>query len=157
MITTILSLACLALLAGMLTACALKYGVPAMVSDVYYQLEADGRRGWAFSVVLAVVGMVMMACLLDTGKGIQAMAFLGCGSMVFVALAPNYTDTGTYLVHKSAATIAAIGCVGWCLSACWWPTVAVLAAYLVLGIRKHPWYWAETAAMADVFITYFIQ
>ena len=179
----ILSLTSFLLLGGYLLLTAMRFGVPDMVSDTYYQLQGttgseilpfkrERNFGWVFSLVMVTVAALMMACLLGTGEGIQCLAFLGCGGLAFVGLAPNYLDKDAYKVHKSGAIVAAIGCVGWCLSVCWWVTIAVVAAYalylLAVSFLKaansiwyiyradfhpHPWYWAEVAGFADVFLT----
>lgn len=169
----ILAIIAFVTLAAYLLVTARKYGLPEMVSDTYYQL---GKRwGWLFTVVMVSVAWLMMVAILDTGKGAQCLAFLGCGGLMFVGVAPNYCDRDTYPVHKGGAMIAALGCVGWCMSVCWWPTFAVVTLYaLYLGVmwlyglldslwcmsrRKdyfHPWYWAEVAGFADVFVTYFL-
>lgn len=159
------------LLAGFLIMTGVRYGVPDMVSDTYYLL---GRRGACFPVVMLMVAASAMIALLDSEWGVDCLAFLGCGGLAFVAVAPNYADKDAYPVHKGGAIVAAIGCVGWCLSACWWPTIIIGGAYLVylasVQVRKigediwylhslagkaHPWYWAEVSAFADVFATYF--
>lgn len=161
------------LLAGLLIMAGVRYGVPGMVSDTYYQLGGKGGRGWAFSVVMVTVALSVMVALLDSEWGVDCLAFLGCGGLAFVGVAPNYADKDAYPIHKGGAIVAAVGCVGWCLSACWWVTLVVGAAYLVYlataearkdfqGVwwlraavgRPHPWYWAEVAAFADVFLTY---
>lgn len=172
------------LLGGFLLLCAMRFGVPDMVSDTYYQLQnttgsevigGKVRRnfGWVFSVVMLVVAVLMMVALLDLGKGVQCLAFVGCAGLAFVGCAPNYCDRDEYHVHKTAAIVAAIGCVGWCLSVCWWVTLVLLFLYLMgmLAVRDdirhnsvfgwslgkyHPWYWAEVAGFLDVFLTYWI-
>lgn len=172
------------LLGGFLLLCAMRFGAPDMVSDTYYQLQnttgsevigGNVRRnfGWVFSVVMVVVAMLMMVALLDLGKGVQCLAFLGCAGLAFVGCAPNYCDRDEYPVHKGAAIVAAVGCVGWCLSVCWWVTLIVLSIYLVgmLAVHEdirrngvygwslgehHPWYWAEVSGFLDVFVTYWI-
>ena len=168
-----LALISFCVLAAYLAGTAWRYGLPEMVSDTYYQL---GKRwGWAFSVVMVTVAWLMMVAILDTGKGAQPLAFIGCAGLVFVGVAPNYCDKDTYPVHKGGAMVAAIGCVGWCVSVCWWPTVliaslyaAYIAAaecykildavwYMSRGKRYfHPLYWAEVAGFADVWVTYFL-
>ena len=69
-------------------------------------------------------------------------------------------------IHKWAAIISAIACIGWCLSANWIPTVIIVPSYavyllVVYIIRKknkdyncHTWLIAELLAFADTFITY---
>lgn len=169
------------LLGGFLLLCAMRFGIPDMVSDTYYQLQdttgsevigGKARRnfGWVFSVVMVVVAFLMLVALLDSGRGVQCLAFIGCAGLAFVGCAPNYCDKDEYHVHKTAAIVAAVGCVGWCLSVCWWVTLAILTLYLFYvswayhlyeesAISKRhylskPWYWAEVAGFLDVFVTY---
>lgn len=169
--TMILAIIAFALLAVYLTVTARKFGLPEMVSDTYYQL---GKRwGLVFTAVMVTVAWLMMVAILDTGKGVQCLAFLGCGGLMFVGVAPNYCDRDTYPVHKGGAMIAALGCVGWCMSVSWWPTLllaSMLAAYVTVceayrildavwymsrgKTYFHPLYWAELAGFADVFLTY---
>ncbi len=171
------------ILGGFLILAAMRYGIPDMVSDTYYQLQGttgseiipfEERRnmGWIFTAVMIATSMLMLVCILDTGRGIQFLAFVGCSGLAFVGVTPNYLDQSEGTVHKAAATIAAIGCVGWCLSVLPLPTLLIAtlyAFYLVaaslckaLGgiwyisnsVRFHPWYWAEVAAFVDVYVTY---
>ncbi len=169
------------LLGGYLALMALRFGIPDMVSDTYYQLTSSSSsssdatlrkavRGLPFTLVLLITAFLMLPVMLSIG-GIQPLAFVGCAGLAFVGVAPNYHDRDEGQVHKAAATIAAIGCTAWCLSVSPWPTVIIAtlyALYLVLssllkaldsiwyisrGITFHPWYWAEIAAFVDVFVT----
>ncbi len=182
----LLSLISFLLLGGYLVLCGMRFGIPDMVSDTYYQLQgctgSEARPfkkprnlGWLFSVVMCVVAFLMMICLLDLGKGIQPLAFWGCGGLMLVGLAPCYLSEDERRAHKAGAIVAAIGCVGWCMSVCWWVTLIVGAAYLLYLVaidifkvansfwyisgktRFHPWYWLEVSAFADVFLTYWIM
>lgn len=167
---TILALLSFLLLFGYLGIMAHKHGIPDMVSDTYYQL---GKHGWIFSLVLSASAILIMVPILDSGLGLQPAAFIGTAGLTFVALAPNYLSQDEYTVHKSAAIIAAADCLLWCLSVNAWPTLAIgslYALYLIaidiyksaenvwwlssLGVRWHPWYWAEVACFADVFATW---
>lgn len=165
-----ISIIAFAVLAAYLGIMAWKFGLPEMVSDTYYQL---GRRwGWLFTAVMVTVAWLMMVAILDTGKGVQCLAFLGCTGLMFVGVAPSYCDRDTYPVHKGGAMVAAIGCVGWAMSVNWWPTVlvasmyaayvAVAEAYKILDniwymsrgkSYFHKLYWAEVAGFADVWLT----
>ena len=105
----------------------------------------------------------MMVCMLDTGKGVQFLAFIGCVGLMFVGFAPNYLDADDYPIHKVGALVAAAGCVGWCLSVCWVPTAVIALIYLLLvscsddDERYNPvLYMAEVAGFLDVFITYWV-
>lgn len=132
-----------------------KYGVPEMVSSIYYLL---GKSGWVFQVVMMSVGMLMLMCLLDCGKGIQCLAFLACGGLMFVGAAPRFMneDRG---VHKAAATICAMAGIGWCLSANFIMTIAAIVAYVIgiayiKGLRKYALLVAEVTAIGWTFLTY---
>ena len=165
-----ISIIAFAVLAAYFVIMTWKFGLPEMVSDTFYQL---GRRwGWLFTAVMVTVAWLMMVAILDTGKGVQYLAFLGCTGLMFVGVAPNYCDRDTYPVHKGGAMVAAIGCVGWAMSVNWWPTVLVAsmyAAYVAVAeaykILDNVWYmsrgktyfhrlyWAEVAGFADVWLT----
>lgn len=132
-----------------------KYGVPEMVSSIYYLL---GKSGWVFQVVMMSVGMLMLICLLDCEKGVQCLAFLACGGLMFVGAAPRFMneDRG---VHKAAATICAMAGIGWCLSANFIMTIAAIVAYVIgiayiKGLRKYALLVAEVAAIGWTFLTY---
>ena len=124
------------LLGGYLLLMALRFGIPNMVSDTYYQLQGCSgseiapfkqprNMCWLFSLILVAVGFLMLICLLDTGRGIQFLAFLGCAGLCFVGCAPNYCDRDAYSVHKAAAIIAAVGSVGWSVSVSIIPTLVI--------------------------------
>ena len=132
-----------------------KYGVPEMVSSIYYLL---GKSGWVFQVVMMSVGMLMLMCLLDCEKGVQCLAFLACGGLMFVGAAPRFMneDRG---VHKAAAVISAMAGIGWCLSANFIMTIAAIVAYVIgiayiKGLRKYALLVAEVAAIGWTFLTY---
>lgn len=182
MIMWILSLISFLLLGGFLLLSAMRFGIPDMVSDTYYQLQGTtgsevlgGKTkrnfGWVFSVVMVLVALLMMVAILDLDKGLQCLAFIGCAGLAFVGCAPNYLGDESK-VHKIAALVAAAGCVGWCLSVCWWVTAIIAILYILyvayafhlyeeLAISKRhwlakPWYWLEVSAFLDVFVTYWI-
>lgn len=161
------------LLGGYLLLMALRFGIPNMVSDTYYQLQPTTgseiapfkqprNMGWLFSLIMVAVAVMMLISLLDTGRGIQFLAFLGCAGLCFVGFAPNYCDRDAYSVHKTAAIVAAAGCVGWSVSVSIIPTLVILTAYFAYAYHSrrdkasHPWYWAEVSGFMDVFATYAI-
>lgn len=132
-----------------------EYGVPEMVSSIYYLL---GKSGWVFQVVMMSVGMLMLMCLLDCGKGVQCLAFLACGGLMFVGAAPRFMNEDRW-VHKAAATICAMAGIGWCLSANFIMTIAAIVAYVIgiayiKGLRKYALFIAEVAAIGWTFLTY---
>lgn len=169
----VLSIISFLLLGGFLLLAAVRFGVPDMVSDVYYQLQncADGEivggkrkcnYGWVFTLVVFVSAILMLIPLLDCGRGVQFLAFLGCAGLTFVGAAPNYVDKDTFPIHKSGAIVAAIGCVGWCSSVNLVPTLLLAIAALIIYFppvakpKAVGCYWAEVAAFLDVYLTYWI-
>lgn len=170
----VLSIISFLLLGGFLLLAAMRFGVPAMVSDVYYQLQEctgseiiDDKRkrnyGWVFTLVMFVSSLLMLVSLLDSGKGVQFLAFLGCAGLMFVGFAPHYLDSSEHAIHKAAAITAAIGCVGWCASVNLAPTLLLAIAVLIIYFppakkskKTVGYYWAEIAAFLDVYLTYWI-
>lgn len=170
----VLSIISFLLLGGFLLLAAMRFGVPAMVSDVYYQLQnctgsevvGDKRKrnyGWVFTLVVFASAILILIPLLDCGRGIQCLAFLGCAGLMFVGFVPRYLDSAEHAIHKAAAITAAIGCVGWCSSVNLASTlllaIAVLIIYFPPAVKKPKtvgYYWAEIAAILDMYLTYWI-
>lgn len=169
----VLSIISFLLLAGFLLLAAMHFGIPDMVSDVYYQLhgctgsEVVGDKckrnyGWVFTLVMFSSAILMLVPMLDCGKGIQFLAFLGCAGLMFVGFAPHYLDNNEHAIHKAAAITAAIGCVGWCASVNLVPTLLLAIAVLIIYFppaakpKAAGCYWAEVAAFLDVYLTYCI-
>lgn len=156
------------ILSSYLIITAIKFGLPDMISDTYYQLN---KKGWIFSSVMLFTAISMLISILDTNQGIQCLAFLGCAGLAFVGCAPNYLVD--YRVHKTAAIIASIGCIGWSFSVNYIITLSILGAYLIYLLfiylhinvqnksrqeipKAHPWYFLELAGFVDVYLTYFL-
>ena len=169
----ILSVISFLLLGGFLLLSAMRFGVPAMVSDIYYQLQnctgseviGDKNKrnyGWVFTAVMVTCAILMMVCMLDTGKGVQFLAFIGCAGLMFVGFVPRYLDSAEHIIHKSAAITSAIGCVGWCASVNFIPTILLAIVVLIIyfppakKLKAVGYYWAEVAAFLDVYLTYWI-
>ena len=169
----VLSIISFLLLAGFLLLAAMRFGVPAMVSDVYYQLQGctgsevigDKRKrnyGWVFTLVMVASSLFMLIPMLDSGRGIQCLAFLGCAGLMFVGFVPRYLDSEEHIIHKSAAITSVIGCVGWCMSVNLVPTLLLAISVLIIYFppAKKPktvgYYLAELAAFLDVYLTYWI-
>ena len=169
----LLSVISFLLLGGFLFLAAMRFGIPTMVSDVYYQLQdytgskvIDNKLkrnyGWVFTAIMVASSILMLIPMLDCGMGIQCLAFLGCAGLMFVGFVPRYLDSAEHIIHKSAAITSAIGCVGWCASVNLIPTILLAIAVLIIYFppAKKPktvgYYWAEVAAFLDVYLTYWI-
>ena len=157
-------------LTGYLSLMCKAYGLPSMISDTYYQIEADCKGGgWLFTAIMWIISYIMICCLLDTGQGIQALAFLGCSGLAFVGAAPQFKEQDVKNVHRLGAIIAAAGGIGWCISvsccipACWYVTILIALQYALYLLRchyrkdmSHIGYWAEVSAIVDVYATYWL-
>lgn len=169
----VLSIISFLLLAGFLLLAAMRFGVPSMVSDVYYQLQncagsevigdkEERNYGWVFTLIMFVSSLLILVSLLDSGKGVQFLAFLGCAGLMFVGFAPRYLDNNEHAIHKAAAITAAIGCVGWCSSVNLAPTLLLAIAVLIIYFppakktKAVGCYLAEVSAFLDVYLTYWI-
>lgn len=132
-----------------------KYGVPEMVSSIYYLL---GKSGWVFQLVLVLFGALMMACLLDSELGELCLAFLACAGLMFVGMAPRFLEKSERKVHKTGAIISAVASIGWCLTVNWRMVLAFLAWYGVYWVGRDnnskPWFTAEVMAVMLVLLTY---
>lgn len=133
-----------------------KYGVPDMVSTIYYLL---GKSGWVFQVVMIAFGILMMVCLLDSGRGVQCFAFLACAGLMFVGAAPKFLDESERKIHKTAAITSAMASVAWCLTVDWRFVFTFIAWYGMFWICKDknskPWFMAEMMAVMLVMLTYY--
>lgn len=132
-----------------------KYGVPDMVSSIYYLM---GKKGWVFQLVMMLFGAMMMVCLLDSGLGVPCLAFLACAGLMFVGAVPRFLDESERKVHKTGAIISAVASVGWCLTVNWRIVVALLGWYAVYWACRseddHPWLMAEVTAIWMVLLTF---
>lgn len=132
-----------------------KYGVPDMVSSIYYLM---GKKGWMFQTVMILFGMLMMVCLLDCGKGVQCLAFLSCAGLMFVGAAPRFLDESERKIHKTAATVSAVASMAWCLTVDCRIVLALSGWYGVYWVcrddESHPWFMAEVTAVWMVLLTY---
>lgn len=132
-----------------------KYGVPDMVSTIYYLL---GKRGWVFQLAMMLFGAMMMVCLLDSGLGMPCLAFLACAGLIFVGAAPRFLKESERKIHKTAAITSVMASVAWCLTVNWRIVVALLGCYTVYWAGRdrdsHPWFAAEVTVILMVLLTY---
>ena len=132
-----------------------KYGMPEMVSSIYYLL---GKSGWMFQLVLVLFSALMMACLLDSELGEPCLVFLACAGLMFVGAAPRFLNKNERKIHKTAAITSAVASVAWCLTVDWRIVLAFLAWYGVYWVGRDndskPWFTAEVMAVMLVLLTY---
>lgn len=85
-----------------------KKGLPDCISAYYYEL------GKVFSILMALMAFCLLYVMLDvTPEDRQFLAFLACGGILFVGVAPNYKEDVESSVHKTAAVISGVCSVLW--------------------------------------------
>lgn len=134
------------------------YGVPTSLSRSYYLLD---KRGWIFSVMLAITAMSLMVVLLSvtTGRWYQFIAFIAAVSTIFVAFSPRYIEVYHSKIHLTAATAGAVAAVVLSLLLGYW--YVIIGAVVLFGAiaikRGNIIYWAELACFATIYITAFLE
>lgn len=145
----------LALLLTVYVAVCIKlFGISEALSDTYYQ----GAGKWFTALMLTeAVGISPLLVSPCGGETIPLLlGIVGCLGLVGVGLIPFYLHCRRcHWAHKAAAWVAAVGCVGWCLSVSVWPTAycAVLMAAYLVATRKRWMLVAELLGFVDVFAT----
>ena len=107
----VLSIISFLLWAGFLLLAAMRFGIPDMMSDVYYQLQGGTgselidnqlkrNYGCVFTAIMVASSTLMLIPMLDCGMGIQCLAFFGCAGLMFVGFVPRYLDSAEHIIHK---------------------------------------------------------
>lgn len=148
----VLTISLALLLTVYVATCIKLFGISEALSDTYYQ----GAGKWFTALMLteAVGILINTHPIPPQGRGLFAL--VGCLGLVGVGLIPFYLHCRRcHWAHKAAAWVAAVGCVGWCLSVSVWPTAycAVLMAAYLVATRKRWMLVAELLGFVDVFAT----
>ena len=147
-------------------------GIPHSLSNTYYLWNGVKQgAGYAFCVCLGLMVALLLPSWLEMSGGSpwQFLSFLTCGSLLFVAAAPNFKSIGIEsTIHTVAAICAAVFGMLWTIFIvkCRW--IVLLVGLLILGyslqtktLRKCYVYWLETIAFLSIyfsiFFTYFIN
>lgn len=129
-------------------------GVPWSLSDTYYQLKKRGRPAWLFQAAMIVPAMLLVPVWIDrSSEGLQFLAFLSCGGLMFVGAAPLFMEEFQSKVHYTGTAISGLAAVLWlCLSGLWWlPAITFFIAGIVM-LRYRKWmFWAEMAAFVSTY------
>ena len=143
------------------------FGVPHSLSNTYY-LWNDIKKGagYAFSVCLGLIAALLLPVWLDMGadSSWQFLSFLTCGSLLFVAAAPNFKSlTIESTIHTVAAILSAICAVLWIIIvAKLWIIILLTFMYVMIVAVSHGSlksgyiYWLETIAFLSMYISIYI-
>ena len=130
-------------------------GVPWSLSDTYYQFKKRGLPAWFFQTAMIVPAMLLVPVWIDcSSEGLQFLAFLSCGGLMFVGAAPLFMEEFQSKVHYTGTAISGLAAVLWlCLSGMWWLPLITMNAAVGIAIFKGRWmFWLEMAAFVSTYI-----
>lgn len=92
--------------------------MPISLSDTYYQLEKVGKPKWLFQLCMFLASALLLPCwLVISPENIQFLAFLGCGGLLFVSVAPAFKLPleGLFIMflHTLVVVVQYYGFYGW--------------------------------------------
>lgn len=167
MITLILILLSLAIfVAYNVFACA-NWGVPTSLSTTYYSLPTGWR--WLFTLFMWTIALLLMPAWIDVANSfgdwrvhLRFLAFLTCGLLCFVGVAPNFRAFEMESkVHTISATASAVTALSWCLI-CGYQIIYVpisaaalclVIAYSTKTLKSCKVYWLEMMAFVATYST----
>lgn len=124
-------------------------GVPWSLSDTYYQLKKRNRPAWLFQMTMIIPAMLLMPVWLECSTdNTQFLAFLACGGLIFVGMAPLFREEFQSKVHYAGTAIAGMATILWvCFSGMWYLPVVAFPIAGIIMLRYRKWlFWAELAA-----------
>ena len=147
-----------------------KYGVPPTLSDTFYLLqETKNGLGYLFTAMMFTISMLLIPGWLEVSEVISSwskylliLPFITIGGLCFVGAAPLFRSSGAEpVVHETAAKIAAVAALIWCLVVCWkimYIPLAVMAVVALIATFTKTWksgfvYWSEMLCFYPTFAT----
>ena len=139
-----------------------KFGIPKSLSKTYYLLQPI-NKSWLFQATLIGTGLLLLPAWINVSPDwCMFMAFLACGSIMFVGAAARYLRMEEKHVHIICAWVAAVASIAWCCFAYKWlwiaPLVCMLAACVVsIHDKRNYTFWMEMGAFLSTFISLIIS
>lgn len=132
-------------------------GVPASLSETYYLLEKRNRPKRLFQLAMISAGASLLPAWLEASSAnVQFLAFLSCGSLLFVGAAPLFRSGLDRRVHVGATVVAGLSASAWCISSGYGPLSAIMlagAAGMMLHHHGKALFWLEMAAFAMTYLS----
>ena len=140
-------------------------GVPYSISETFYRLE---HKLWFGATMFLTAGLLMPAILEVTPESYQFTAFLACGGMFLIGVAPNFREGIERPIHVAGAILCLVFSQVWVALTCPWflmvwivyviYTVVMMARHVtdrVLSdfLRTKPMFWVEVTALV---VTYMV-
>lgn len=114
-------------------------GVPISLSDTYYELGKIDKPKWLFQVCMVLSGGLLMPYMIEISPdNFQFLAFIGCGGLLFVGVAPAFKLPLEGTVHFVSAYICGGCSVLWViLMGLWFIPVILFVISLILILVKY--------------------
>lgn len=140
------------------------FGVPGSLSNTYYLWNGLKQgAGYAFCACLGLMVALLLPSWLEMSEGSpwQFLSFLTCGSLLFVAAAPNFKSISIEsIVHSVAAIFSAICAILWIIFVAKLWTIVLLTLMCILivavihgSLRSCYVYWLETIAFLSLYLS----
>lgn len=134
-------------------------GVPTSLSDTYYQLKNIHKPAWLFQAAMIVPAVLLMPVWIEiSDDNIQFLAFLTCGSLMFVGASPLFKSEFEGTIHYVATTISLISSLSWliCFNDLWIPAIFWFITALMLANKQSLLFWIETAMIVSIYFGLFL-
>ena len=140
-------------------------GVPYSISETFYRLE---HKLWFGATMFLTAGLLMPAILEVTPESYQFTAFLACGGMFLIGVAPNFREGIERPIHVAGAILCLVFSQVWVALTCPWfllvwivyviYTVVMMACHVTDRalsdfLRTKPMFWVEVTALV---VTYMV-
>ena len=135
-----------------------KLGIPKSLSATYYLLKPY-KKEKLFQATLIGMGILLLPAWINLSPDWwMFLAFLSCGSIMFVGAAAKYLRMEEKHVHVICAWVAGVASIAWsCLAykLLWIVPLVCMVAALVGAIvdKKHHTFWIEMGAFVSTFIS----
>ena len=123
-------------------------GLPTCLSDIYYRISA------VFTVLMVAMAICFLPSMLEvTQEDFQFLAFLCCGGIMFVGVAPNYKDELEGKVHKASALVSCFCSVAWVTMVAPWNLLLTSLLFIAMADKKRWLFWFELLCFIMVIAT----
>lgn len=139
-------------------------GVPYSISETFYRLE---HKLWFGATMFLTAGLLMPAILEVTPESYQFTAFLACGGMFLIGVAPNFREGIERPIHIAGAILCLVFSQVWVALTCPWFLMVwiVYVIYTVVMMARHvtdrtlsdflrtkPMFWVEVTALVVAYM-----
>lgn len=153
MTETILAIISFAIIAIYLIAYVITRGLPTSISVTYYHTESK----FLFPAVIALSAALAWVPLIRvTPEKFQFLAFLICGSIIFVAASPAFKEELVGKVHTGASVVLGLAALAWIILTAGIPYATIVGVIIGLVRRRNFVFWLEVGLLLDIYVSLFV-